>query len=302
MPDTSRPDSRRRRPRGVGAIPRPARRRQPRAPGESALAVLLSERISAATQILSSAEFLVSRRDQRPGGLNDWSHMRHSFVSATPRLLPVFDRVSGERAESIIQAARVVAGASLFLPGSLTRHRAAANGFLAVSAWVLHPKHVFGSDGSDQLAFLVQSAAALARIGDSHRRREAGLVFLAGQAGLSYLASGAVKLASRSWRSGEALTGVLRTRTYGDRGLYSFLRAHPRLARAAAHAVLVAEVGFPLVLLLPTRLALGAIAGMTVFHLLNARYMGLARFVWAFLATYPAVIYVVTARASGRRA
>lgn len=252
--------------------------------------------MSAITHLLSSLEFLASRRDQREGGLNDWSVVRENFASMHPRFVRLLDRLGEERVEATVHMGRIVAAASLLLPKRMTTHRVAANAFLAASAWMLHPKHFYGSDGSDQLAFLVQSTAALARIGDDDRRREAGLVFLAAQAGLSYLTSGAVKLVSRTWRSGEALPGVLRTRTYGDQQLYRYLKAHPRLSRVAAHSVLIAEVGFPLIFLLPTRVALLGVGAMTVFHLLNARFMGLARFVWAFLATYPAVIYVVARR------
>ncbi len=260
-------------------------------------ALTASERMSAATQVLSSLEFLASKSDQRPGGLNDWAIVREIFQDAMPRLMPLLDRIGRERTETVIHVGRIVAGASLFLPASMRAHRSAANGYLAVSALLLHPKHFYGSDGSDQLAFLVQSTAAVAHIGDRERRREAGLVFLAAQAALSYVVSGAVKLASRTWRSGEALPGVLRTRTYGDAELYRFLRRHPRLSRFAAHGVLAAETAFPLVFVLPTPLALVGVGGMTVFHLLNARFMGLARFVWAFLATYPAIIFVVANRA-----
>lgn len=260
------------------------------------VALGIAERMSAVTQIISSLEFLASKDDQRTGGLSDWTFVRGNFEPAFPRFVKFLDKVSEERAESIIHGVRVAAGLSLFLPGKFRRHRVVANAFLAGSALALHPKHFYGSDGSDQLAFLVQSTSALSRIGDDRRRKEAGLQFLAAQSGLAYLTSGAVKLVSRTWRSGEALPAILRTRTYGDRELFVFLRSHPRLSRAAAHGVLAAETAFPLVFVLPLRPALLGVAGMGIFHLLNARYMGLARFVWAFIATYPAVIYVLLNR------
>lgn len=256
----------------------------------------IAERMSAVTQIISSLEFLASKEDQRVGGLSDWTIVRGNFEPVFPRFVEFLDRIGEERTESIVHSVRVAAGLSLFLPGKIRRHRVMANAFLAASALVLHPKHFYGSDGSDQLAFLVQSTSAVSRIGDSRRRKETGLQFLAAQSGLAYLTSGAVKLVSRTWRSGEALPAILRTRTYGDRELFFFLRKHPRLSRAAAHGVLAAETAFPLVFVLPLRPALMGVAGMGVFHLLNARYMGLARFVWAFIATYPAIIYVVLSR------
>lgn len=265
-------------------------------------ALLAAERMSAVTQVLSSVEYLASRRDQRPGGLGDWTYGRSAMAARFPKLMPFLDRVSDEKIDNVVHVLRIGAGLSLFLPAHLTAHRAPANTFLAASALVLHPKNHYGSDGSDQLAFLVQTSAALGRVGrDDPRQTEAAVWFLAMQAALSYSVSGLVKIVSRTWRTGEALPGILRTRTYGDEGLYRFLTAHPRLSRLAAHAVLVLETAFPLVFVLPTRAAHGVVAAMAAFHLANARYMGLARFVWAFMATYPAILSVVERRSATLR-
>ncbi|QQD76265.1 alpha/beta fold hydrolase [Curtobacterium sp. YC1] len=262
-------------------------------------ALLAAERMSAVTQVLSSVEYLFSRRDQRPGGLGDWTYGRSAMAARFPKLMPFLDRVSEEKIDNVVHVLRIGAGLSLFLPSHVTAHRAPANAFLAASALVLHPKNHYGSDGSDQLAFLVQTSAALGRVGrGSPRAAEAAVWFLAMQAALSYSVSGLVKIVSRTWRTGEALPGILRTRTYGDEGLYRFLTAHPRLSRLAAHTVLVLETAFPLVFVLPTRAAYGVVGAMAAFHLANARYMGLARFVWAFMATYPAILSLVQGRAA----
>lgn len=258
-------------------------------------ALLAAERMSGVTQVLSSVEYLFSRRDQRPGGLGDWTYGRSAMAARFPRIMPFLDRVSDERVDTVVHALRIGAGLSLFLPGRVVAHRAPVNAFLAASALVLHPKNHYGSDGSDQLAFLVQTSAALGRVGGP-RSADAAVWFLAMQAALSYSVSGLVKTVSRTWRTGEALPGILRTRTYGDEGLYRFLVAHPRLSRLAAHTVLVLETAFPLVFVLPTRLAHAVVGAMAAFHLANARYMGLARFVWAFMATYPAILSVVQRR------
>jgi pimeloyl-ACP methyl ester carboxylesterase len=288
------------------AVSRPARQTFTGAVGRAlaalarpGTALLAAERMSAVTQVLSSVEYLASRRDQRPGGLGDWAYGRSAMAARFPKLMPFLDRVSDEKTDNIVHLLRIGAGLSLFLPARLTVHRAPANAFLAASALVLHPKNHYGSDGSDQLAFLVQTSAALGRVGRiGPRPTEAAVWFLAMQAALSYSVSGLVKIVSRTWRTGEALPGILRTRTYGDEDLYRFLTAHPRLSRLAAHAVLVLETAFPLVFVLPSRVAYGVVGAMAAFHLANARYMGLARFVWAFMATYPAIISVVERRSA----
>lgn len=261
--------------------------------------MLVAERTSAGTQILSSLEFFASLPDQRTGGLNDWTLGRQVFTGLLPRMTKIIDTAGQEKTEKVIHGLRVIAGLSLYLPARIRKHRSLANTFLAGSSLLLHPKHFYGSDGSDQLSFLVQSTAAIARIGDNDRRLESGLMFLSSQVALSYLTSGAVKMVSRTWRSGEALPGVLRTRTYGDAKLFQFLDSNPRISKTIAHSVLAAEICFPLVYVMPRKPALAAVTTMGVFHIANARYMGLARFVWAFLATYPAVVYVILKKDRG---
>ena len=41
--------------------------------------------------------------------------------------------------------------------------RIAANGLLAASSWALHPRHHYGTDGSDHVSFLSSAAALIAR-------------------------------------------------------------------------------------------------------------------------------------------
>ena len=63
------------------------------------------------------------------------------------------------------------------------------------------------------------------------------------------------------------------------------------LCAAAAWFVIAFEVTFPLALVLgPTGVAVYAAVG-ALFHVSNAVLMGLNTFVWAFVATYPAVLF-----------
>ncbi|HEX5656879.1 MAG TPA: hypothetical protein VFX59_06775, partial [Polyangiales bacterium] len=90
------------------------------------------------------------------------------------------------------------------------------------------------------------------------------------------------KLRERSWRDGSALPSLLAAPQYRDAPL------QVPLARLAGYAVITFELGFPLALV-DARLALGFTAFGTLFHLLNARVLGLNRFLWAWLAAYPAL-------------
>ncbi|MEY2621512.1 MAG: hypothetical protein RIT26_1332 [Pseudomonadota bacterium] len=120
----------------------------------------------------------------------------------------------------------------------------------------------------------------------------AGLWWVSLQLLTSYFMSGWVKLKHRGWRNGTALPMFLDTGVYGPLPANSLLR-HPGLTRIVAWAFILWEGLFGLVFL-DIRLAWIGCALGALFHFLVFWYFGLNRFFWAWLATYPALIYSVT--------
>ncbi|WP_329339003.1 hypothetical protein OG866_28410 [Streptomyces sp. NBC_00663] len=279
-------------------LPRPSRLRPPRLSREKALT--LAEQISASTHLVSSLELLVRDRDRREGGLNDWNIARDNYAPRIPGLKKFLDIIADRRNTQLLHGARALAAASLLVPGTPRAHRAAANGFLAVTSMAAYPRHSYGTDGSDQVSFIVQIAALTARLRQhDHRTVDAALWYVALQSTMSYAVSGYVKLVSPVWRSGAALPGIMRTETYGDERFYQLISDHPELSKLVAHAVLFMECAFPALFLAKGRLAPAMLAATGSFHLVNARAMGLGRFLTAFVATYPAVLYAAQPRERG---
>lgn len=113
---------------------------------------------------------------------------------------------------------------------------------------------------------------------------EKALWYIAIQVILSYFVAGVSKLLEGEWRSGRALAVFLgRPRKRGD--------------RLVAWSIIAFEVFFPAAVLSP-RVALAFMAGGLFFHLINAYVLGLNRFVFAWLAAYPA-LYWATLRVCG---
>ncbi|MBU2666321.1 alpha/beta fold hydrolase [Actinoplanes bogorensis] len=255
-----------------------------------------TERISSVTHLLASLEYLTRGRDRRQGGANNWAVNRRTFAEHAPRLTRVLDLTSGDRMVTALHASRALAAVALWMP--LThRQRVAANAVLTGSQAALHAQHLYGSDGADQVSFLVQALTTIARAG--HRRPaivDAALWFISLQSVLSYTVSGWAKLPSDTWRSGRALPGITRTFTYGDPQVWQLLSRYPRLTRLAAHGVLAMECAFPLAYAARGRPAPYLLATAGTFHLVNARVMGLGRFFWAFTSTYPAITYTTRPR------
>jgi hypothetical protein len=126
--------------------------------------------------------------------------------------------------------------------------------------------------------------------GDVHVA-QASLWFIAIQGCLSYFVAGIAKVISPVWRSGEAVRRILGTRTYGSRRSASLVSGRDGVCVALSWLVMLFECTFPLALAFGiTGFAIFAVLGI-FFHITNAVIMGLNTFVWAFVATYPAILF-----------
>lgn len=274
--------------------------RSPRIGRERALTT--TEQVSALTHLVNSLEVLANERDPRNAVLADWDLLRERYAWAPRPVQRALGLVARPGVSRAIHLARAAAAVSLLIPGTPRGHRVATGAFLSLSSAVTNPRQYFGTDGSDQVAFMVQGVAALARSQDTRPAIvDACLWFVGVQSALSYATAGVAKLAGPQWRNGEALPLVLRTEAYGDGASYALAKRYPRVTRAVGAGVIVVECAVPLVFAGKGRLTVPMLATTATFHVVNGRVMGLSRFVWAFLSTYPAVLYVTqsTGRASG---
>jgi hypothetical protein len=152
---------------------------------------------------------------------------------------------------------------------------------------------MLGASGADMMSFVVCAAAWLGIVvGRDELALRAAAWFIAAQAVLAYVVSGAFKAVAPAWRDGSALQRILATQSLGNKRLARLFGERAGLAQAMCWLVIVWECMFPLVLLLPAQLKLPAFAAGLLFHLSIAFTMGLNQFVWAFAATYPALWWV----------
>jgi len=267
----------------------------PRTTREQALERM--ERLGAWTHLMSSLEHLASPAERAPGGMNNWEVSRASLRIENRQVRRLLDVVGRTDVTCAVHSVRVAAALLLVVPSRRRGARCAADTVLACTSLLLHPRHHYGTDGSDQVGFLVLWAAALARA--SQRRPavvDAALWTVAASATMSYAVSGWAKLAGPTWRQGRALEGVTRTLTYGDRRTYELLSRHRRAARVLGASVLALECSFPLAYLGGGRLARPYVGAAAAMHLSIARIMALGRFVPAFTSMHPAVLYTARDR------
>ena len=148
--------------------------------------------------------------------------------------------------------------------------------------------------GSDFMTIVVLSGLFMASLcswfGDAEFGWRAGLIYIAIHSASSYFISGGVKLLNADWRSGKALPLFLDGGVYGPLSPTSLYWRKP-VAMFCSWAFILWECLAPLAFLdVAFALVYCAVAG--VFHVLVFWYFGLNRFVFAWLSTFPAIIYV----------
>ncbi|MZD18486.1 alpha/beta fold hydrolase [Streptomyces sp. SID5476] len=255
----------------------------------------LSERLAAVSSLTSSLEYLTQRKDIAKGGMNDWEVARQYMAGASPLTRRLVDSVGGVRTTTALHVARSAVSVGMLLPGN-SRWRGAGSLFLGATSTLLSPRHHYGADGSDQVATLVQLATGGARLVPSPAAKDTLLWYAALQANMAYAISGWVKLFGKSWRDASALSGVMRTRTYGHPGMFRWTQEHPRATKLLTHSVLALECLFPLTYLRGGKLTRSMITSAAAFHVANGYFMGLGRFVSAFPAFHPLVAYTAAPR------
>ncbi|MFI1106139.1 hypothetical protein [Streptomyces melanogenes] len=166
---------------------------------------------------------------------------------------------------------------------------------LATTILITLYRSPYGLDGADQMAaFAAVTAALVLLVGDGPAARVL-LHVLTAQVTLSYFIAGMAKLVSPVWRDGTCLSLILSTGSYHAPRLAALLHRLPALGKAMAWSVMLFEVAFFALILLPGTGLWCVLAMGIAFHVGVAVTMGLTTFVFAFAATYPAVVFTVTA-------
>ncbi|XIG80464.1 alpha/beta hydrolase (plasmid) [Streptomyces sp. SGAir0957] len=216
--------------------------------------------------------------------------MRRTPEASNVTLRKVANIASKKNVSLALHASRAAVSVAMLLPGQ-ARWRGASSLFLSGTSYLLQARHRYGTDGSDQVANLVQSVTGVARLVKKTETQDALLWYVGMQASMSYAVSGWVKLVGDKWRGGSALPGVMRTRTYGSEPIYRLTQRYPKTSKAVQHSVLAMECLFPLVHIAGGRLTRPFLAAAGGFHVANGFVMGLGRFMTAFPSMHPMVAY-----------
>jgi hypothetical protein len=254
---------------------------------DSRLALDLTSRLAAWASLVATLEMLAVRKEFHEGGafsLSSISSLYWNQASGLRRIGLWFPQL-------LIVLACSSAAAVAFGPYSIAGRTALA--VCVICRVVTRWRRLLGGDGAEQITTLCLVASALAVLPmPSATRILCAVSFLAAQLTLSYVVAGIAKLMSPAWRSGDALTAIMSTDTYGHPAARAVFLRWPVSGAALGWFVIAFECSFPLLLLGPAPLAYTALAIGLGFHVACAATMGLNNFLLAFPAAYPCAVVV----------
>lgn len=246
--------------------------------------------IAAAGAGLLAAEDLAVQRRFRSAGIMAWRTISLQYrVTAVGPLAEVLRRLFSAEGDLALTIGRLVTSAGLVAAVGLGAPIWPWALGLLILLLLLTVRIPFGLDGAHHMYVIVFGALAVTALGDP-TARWCVVVFIALEAQLAYFVSGVAKACSGQWRSGAALPAIMGTKIYGQPDIAGFLESHPRIALLASWAVIGFEIAFPGLVLLGPDTAIAAVGAGALFHAGTAVTMGLNGFLFAFVATYPAVL------------
>lgn len=153
---------------------------------------------------------------------------------------------------------------------------------------------------ADSMNFLVFGALCLREIApDSPLTTQGCLWFIALQSCLSYIANGMLKLTAPHWRRGKVLWHIAHHSLFGNARLARVLGAYPAVGKWLDWSVIGCELAFPFVLVVGHPGCWIFLGWGLLFHTVTAIVMGLNTFLFAWAATYPAIVFVALRSARG---
>jgi len=252
------------------------------------LATRWTERALALALLLQAIELLQARAVFADGGIWSWSVLRREHAALPAPLRWLFALVLpqtpfvGLLLMELVAALLLGLGVSTVAPFLL---------FAEVAVCVRFRGTFNG--GSDTLTVLITMALSVAWLFDAEHQPIVGkacLAYVAVQVTLSYFIAGLAKLKESDWRSGAALLSFVRSGQYGAPAWVQRALDGKRRCQVLSWGVLLFECGFPLAWLSP-RTRLGLLALGFAFHVGNWLVFGLNRFVFAWAAAYPALLF-----------
>ncbi len=149
-----------------------------------------------------------------------------------------------------------------------------------------------GSEAADHMLNLVLVCCCAFIIIHETSSRYLIVYFIAAQAVLAYFSAGIVKALKRRWIEGDTLRYILSTSLFRNSAFVKVLCNHPAVEKMICRSVILFECCCPLLVLISVKTCLVFLLLGIIFHASIAIVQGLNLFPFAFLSTYPAILFM----------
>ena len=247
------------------------------------------KKIIAVAVILQGLELLRIRRTYASDGIWVWATLRKEF-EIFPGVFQRFLNVTLDYPHFLVLLLVQIGFALVLL---LTDRSSPAVVICVLFASMLTSLRWRGTfnGGADYMTVLVLMILSIAELFRSKESVRLGcLWYLSIQTMMSYFIAGAVKFKNADWRTGRALRRFLSGPPYDPPAFFAGISKKPGLLLLGSWGVMLFELSFPLAIVKPG-LCAGFLCMALVFHLLNHATFGLNRFLFAWSAAYPAILW-----------
>lgn len=242
---------------------------------------------------LAASETFFMRREWSDGGLYNWPVARTTIpVALKSRMMPLIDAIYGYPQYIVLQIVVQLFCAIALLTGLWPDRQAELlSALFCMHLLIMLRRH--GIDGADQMQSILLGGLVCYFSTPNPLVKKCALWFIAAQAVLAYATAGIAKLWSRAWLTGTVLKHSLALAT-GSEFLYRRLKTRAKTNQLLCLALVGFECLFPIVLIVRPSAGLLFLGAGLLLHVTNAFALGLPRFVFTFVAAYPAIFYVVS--------
>lgn len=238
------------------------------------------------------AETITNWRDYGKRGLFSGRIFRTAFDGVfNPATAVIRTLICSDAGPGALIALRSLGVGLAVIPGAPQSVATTGVALLFASSVLFGYRCPYGRDGADQMEQVVAGGLLAALLFQGRPAAAYGLWFIALQSVLSYAAAGIAKAVSPVWRSGDAFFRIFNTHSFGSMDLASIARDHRLLGLLVCWGTIIFECGFAAIFLLPLPFLYAMLCVGALFHVVTAIIMGLNKFFWSWIATYPALLY-----------
>lgn len=257
-------------------------------PARLQLALECTARLIAVAVALQSIELLQLRRQFSDTGIWRFEVLAREYRDLPSPLRALLGLLLPYRAFVALLALQLVSAGVMLICGCL----GAAPLLLCASLLISVRFRGTFNGGSDMMTVVILLAMSVAACVPARPALQAGcLGYIAVQATLSYAIAGLTKLKESEWHRGQALQNLIVGSHYAVPEYVRAVLVRPGCACALSWLIIGFECGFVLAWFDPRVCAALLVVG-ALFHLSNAAVLGLNRFLFAWVASYPALLYV----------